>query len=336
MSKKDVFQNLRGSAPDELLDFLGQVVQFLPDEFRFRLRQVMRALPAEGDNMHRVLELIRNQWRDIQFERWVRISIVGPAHTGKASLLEAIQSREVRTVGPLFEIVEAPGLEEYLGYGSDHVVPDELVDSDMAILVLDGQLGVSDSTIQLVNRLEELGKPLLVVLNKMDLVQHPAQVLREARKRLRWKVFPASAVTDKSIERLFGAIASVDSRALYPLTQTFPDFRSSICSGVVTQAAVAASLVGGLKIPVSDLLPLTAIQTAMLLKVARKGAHELGERYPRQKTLIGVSVAGIWTFTMGRMAIRYFQRFSDLLQGAAKPGSLGQAEDPKGLSEAIH
>ena len=122
---------------------------------------------------------------------------------------------------------------------------------------------------------------------------------------------------------------------------------------MVTQAAVASSLVGGLRIPVSDMLPLTAIQTAMLLKIARafghqlgwsrarelgpmlvagfiarKAAHGLGERFRGHKTMIDATAAGTGTFAMGRVAIRYFEKFSDLLE----PTSV----EPTPISSAVN
>ena len=55
----DIFRNLRGVAPDELIEFLALVVSFFPEEFRVRLRQVVDSLPATGDSMEKALEFIQ-------------------------------------------------------------------------------------------------------------------------------------------------------------------------------------------------------------------------------------------------------------------------------------
>ncbi len=338
--KLDAFENLRGLAPQELLDFLEQLLRLLPPEFRYRLKRVIDSLPREGDNMQRVLELVRNQWRDIRSEHWVKIAIAGPGQTGKASLLRAIRRKQLEPGEPIFSIVETPGLEEFLGYRSTESTPAELREADLILLVLDGRYGVSDSTREMVQGLQSLDKPILAVLNKMDVVEKPAAVLSAARKSLNISTFPASALRPDSIDKLLDAIVATDSRALYPLTRTFPEFRRSICSGVVTQASLASGLVGALPIPVSDMLPMTAIQTGMLLKIARafgfplnqrrarelvpmlaagtlvrEGTHRLRRRFPRQARLIAVSAAGAWTYLLGRAAIAYFQSFNDALQG---------------------
>lgn len=340
MPHDDVFENLRGLAPKELLDLLTQIAAFLPPQFRYRLKRVVESLPREGDNMQRVLELVRNQWRDIRSQDWVKIAITGPSQTGKGTLLRAIRRKQLEPAEPIFSIVETPGLQEYLGFRSSDTAPDELKEADLILLVLDGRYGVSESTLEMVRRLQLLDKPILVVLNKMDLVDKPSENVSRVRKLLRPNVFPVSALQSSSIDRLLDAIVATETRALYPLTQTFPGFRRSICGGVVTQASLASGLVGAIPIPVSDLLPLTAIQTGMLLKVARafgyplnrdrarellpmlgagalvrEGAHRLRERFPSQARLIAVTAGGLWTFLLGQAAIAYFQSITDALHG---------------------
>ncbi len=339
MTQLDVFRNFRGHAADELLDFLNQALLLFPDDFKQRLKQVVDSLPREGDNMQKVLELVRAQWRDINSRKWVRIVVAGPTRTGKESLVKAIRSRKVSGSPAIFSIVETPGLEEFLGYQSARVVPQELIEADLIVLTLDGRYGVASSTVQLMESLRRLDKPLLLGLNKMDLVDNPGEAVQEARRQLGVRVVPISVLRPESIDRLLKEIVDVNSKALYPLTQSFPEFRRGICNGVVSQAALASCLVGAISIPVSDMLPMTAIQTGMLLKIARafgcrldrerarelipmlvagtlvrEGSHRLRRRFPRQGKLIAVSVAGVWTYGLGKAAIEYFEKMTQTLQ----------------------
>ncbi len=339
MTQLDVFRNLRGHASEELLDFLNQALLLFPDDFRQRLRQVVDSLPREGDNMQKVLELVRAQWRDLNSRQWVRIAVAGPNRTGKESLVKAIRKRMTAGSPSIFSIVETPGLEEFLGYQSSRVVPQELVEADLIVLTLDGRYRVAPSTVQLVEGLQRLDKPLLLALNKMDLVDNPGATVQEARGQLGVRVVPISVLRPESIDRLLKEIVDVNSKALYPLTQSFPNFRRGICNGVVSQAAFASCLVGAITIPVSDMLPMTAIQTGMLLKIARafgcrldrerarelipmlvagtlvrEGSHRLRRRFPGQRKLLAVSVAGLWTYGLGKAAIGYFERMTRALQ----------------------
>ena len=337
-SEVDVFANIRASAPEELLGFLDQIVPLLPAGFRYRLKQVFDSLPPEGDNLQKVLELVRSQWKDIQSQEWVQVAVVGPGQTGKSSLVAALSRRQPDGSKPIFTLVDIH--DEYLGYKSDETLSEKLQDVDLILLILDAQYELSDSTKEMYARLHGLKKPVLVVLNKIDLVRTPRDAVRAARRRLGTSVFTSSAVQPETIDQLLKTILDTDPKALFPLTQGFPDFRRSICHGIVSQAALSGAIVGAIRIPIADFLPVTAIQTGMLLKIARtfgyqlnrerarellpmlaagvaarEGSHWLRNRYPEYRKLISVSVAGICTFVLGHVAIQYFEGFSNFLNG---------------------
>ena len=330
----DTLSKLRDTAPDELLDLLNQVLRFFPAELQFRLRQVVDTLPGEGENLHKVLDLVRGQWEGLQSEDKSCIAIVGPSQTGKASILEAIESGQNTRSTSIFSVVDTTGLNEFLGYEKSQNSPALLDTSDVIVLLLDGRYKVSSETKSLVERLCLLNKPLLIALNKADLIENPAKTADQAQKKLGHQVLTVSALQKGSINRLLRAIVTCHQGTLYPLTRNFPGFRSAICSGIVHQASIACGLVGAIAIPVSDFLPITAIQTAMILKLARafghpldrqrarelipmlasgivmrKFGHRLREKRPRYSNLIEATAAGGCTFLLGRAAIHYFEVF---------------------------
>lgn len=338
MTHIDVFANIRGFAPKELVEFLEHILVLFPEELRYRLKNVIDSLPPQADNLQKVLELVRSQWRGLQSQEGLRIAVVGPAQTGKSSLLREIVKKQADSAIPIFSIVDSQGLEEYLGFGTGPSEMKELEEADVLLLVLDGRYGISESTLELQERLLSLNKPLMVVLNKMDLVENPSPVIRAAKKQLKALVFPTSLSRVDTLDKLFKAIVATHPRALNPLTKNFPEFRRTICNGIVVQSSFSAGVVGAIPIPVSDLLPLAAIQTAMLLKIARafghklnrerarellpmlaagallrEGSHRLRGRFPDQQELIAISVAGLWTFGLGRAAITYFESLTRFL-----------------------
>ncbi|MBI4445199.1 MAG: hypothetical protein HY645_04755 [Acidobacteria bacterium] len=336
MNKSDIFANIRSIANPEALEFLDQVVLLLPHELRYRLKQVMDSIPPEGDNLHRVLRVVASQWRTLQPQQGLHIVLVGAAETGKASLLREIERKQVHSE-PIFSIIDIQEL--HLGYGGQQQPSEELSAADLILFFLDGTYGISEQTRQMYEQLLSLGRPILVVLNKMDLVANPRSAIRQAREQLGAHVFAVSVPTEETVQKLLKAVVATHPPALYPLAQYFPDFRRSICDAIVTQSAFSASVVGGLKIPFSDFFPLLAIQVAMILKIARAfghrlnlerarellpllgagglvrlGSHNLQERFPQRAGFISVSMAGIWTFSLGRLAVRYFEKFSNRLQ----------------------
>lgn len=331
----DILANIRGWAPPDLIVFLDQLVVLLPNELKYRLKVVLDAIPPEGDSMHKVLELVRSQWKSLQSEEWTQIAVVGPARTGKSTLIRTIAGQQEADSPPLFAIADLRGLDEYLGYGSGQKLPEELGEASVIVLVLDGRYEVADSTRQMYSKLKGLGKPVLVILNKMDLVKDRRKALRQAEAALNANVFGLSAWEDRGVEKLLKAVVVANPKTLHPLTRSFPEFRRTICKGITTQSSFAAAVISAIPIPVSDLLPITAVQTAMILKIARafgfrlnrgrarellpmlaagtvvrEGAHRLRKRFPGYSDLIAVSAAGGWTFLLGHAAIQYFDHFT--------------------------
>lgn len=333
-TKHPVFANVADLVPADLLDFLEQVASLLPDEFRFRLKRVIDSMPPGEDNLQRILELVLAQWKDLRSDEWVQIAVTGPARTGKSSFLKVVRDKQEEGSPSIFTVVDTQGLDEFLGYGRP-AIPGEIMAADVILLLLDARYQLSEDSVEMYQRFVELKKPVLVVLNKIDLVEDENETLALARGMLHSSVFPGSVYRPETIDRLLKAIVSSNSRAIYPLAQSFPGFRQTLCNGIVSQAAFAAGLVGAVPIPVSDLLPISAIQTAMLLKIARaygfkvnrkragelipllaggalirEGSHRLRQRFPHHGKLIGVGVGSVWTYLLGQATIRYFDRLA--------------------------
>lgn len=327
--RPDILANLRGWAADEVVDLLDRTLFLLPRGFRVRLHKVLGSIPPGKDSLPKVLELIRGQWQDVHSKVSVRIALVGPARTGKSSLVRAITDRQV-TDESIFSILDTRSLDPVLTY-SGHRLSAELAAADLVVLVLDARLEVSHETIRMHDWLRFAEKPLLVAMNKIDLVENSGSSIRAAAERLGAHPLPVSIFQPGSLDRLLKAFVAMQPKALYPLCQSFPEFRRPICKGIVTESSLAASVVGAMSTPVSDLLPITTIQAAMVLKIGhafghrvnrgrarellpvlgagillREASHRLSRRFPNQSPLIRFSVAGAWTHLLGLAAIRYF------------------------------
>jgi len=339
LENQRVFANLHEYGSKEFIEFLERCSALLPEMLRFRLRSAIRALPAEGDNFERILALVRKHWEGLQSDEWVKIALVGPARTGKQTLVQEIMGYGQNSAKRIFTIVDTQGLEEFLGYKRADKVSSEVSEADIVLLVLDSRYRFTEDTLRMVENFSALRKPFLVVLNKIDLVESPREALRTAKRTLGVDVLSSCAFEPKSLDRLLKSVVAANSKALYPLSQAFPRFRASMCEGIVSQAALGAGLVGVIPIPASDALAISGIQIAMVLKIAkvfgfqisrgrarellpllaagllvREGAHRLRERFPEQKRLIAVSVGGAWTYLAGRAAVMYFDQVSKFSQ----------------------
>ncbi len=334
-----VFSNLRDYGPKELIEFLEQCAALLPEGLRFRLRSAVRSLPSEGDNLERVLQLVLRHWEGFQSDDWVKIDLVGPARTGKSTLVQEICGEQSRSGRAIFNIVDIQGLEEFLGYRRTESIPNEVSRADIVLLVLDSRYRFTSDTLRMVENFSALEKPFLVVLNKIDLVESPRETLRKARGALGVDVLPTCAFEPKSLDRLLKAVVAANSKILYPLAMSLPRFRASLCEGIVGQSALSAGLVAVVPIPISDAFAISGIQIAMVLKIARvfgfpisrgrarellpllaagllvrEGTHRLRERFPEQKRLIAVSMGSTWTYLIGRAAVRYFESLARFMR----------------------
>ena len=350
--KERLFDNIGDLAAPELLDFLEQCAAFFPEDIRFRLREMMRSVPDQGDMLSRVLGLVARQWEGLRSQKWLKIALVGPADAGKETLLHTIRGGSPEAENPIFFIVDTQGLDEFLGYRSGSRLPEELKSADIVLLVLDARYGISEATAEMSGLLASLGKPYLAVLNKADLVDRPKKIASEARKLLGIQIFPFSASRIDSVNRLLKVIITMHPKALFPLTSTLPGFRRSVCDSIITQASVSSGLVGAIPIPISDILPISGIQTAMVLKIARvfgfsvnrvrarellpvlasgmlvrEGGIHLKEKFPQHQTLISVSLAGAWTYIIGKAAVLYFERLSRVVEEHGLPMDTVSAEE---------
>lgn len=333
-----IFDPVRDLAPPDLLEFLEQIAGLLPDDLRIRLRTVVATAGGAGDPLQRVLEVVRAQWVGLRAGDRLQVAVVGPARAGKTTLLESIGEGDSDRIASLFPIVDYQGLDEYLGYGSSARAMKELEQADVVLLVLDGAAGFTPETFRLFQQVRGANPNILLALNRIDLVDRPRQAVLAARREFQVPVVGVSSKRPETIRRLLRAIIASFPRAVYPLAQQLPSFRRSICRGVVSQASFGVGLANLIPIPIGELLPGSAIQVAMVLKIARahgfkldrerarelvpvlaagllvrEGTRRLGDRFPDRRQLISVAASVSWTALVGAAAVRYFERLSRLL-----------------------
>ena len=341
----DVFSQIRDWAPRELLTLLDQLVYFFPQETRLSLKRVVDTVPPAPDNLTKIYEMVREQWKDLRGRDHLTIAVVGPGQTGKSGLVRALNRRQAGN-SISFDVVDVQGLDEYLGYQRETAVSDDLIAADIVLLVLDAQYGVSESTVRMYHKLAQGPAKALVVLNKIDLVENPREVIKAAGRQLKTVVLPMSVLDDERIDDLLRGIVAGYPRSLYPLSRAFPTFRKAFGRQIVYEASCAATIAGALPIPFPTFISSGAVHGAMVLKLARayglrldgerarelipmlaldiafdRGLHYLRNRFPDRETLISASLSGVYTYALGQAAIRYFEWMTEFLDtGRVLPG----------------
>lgn len=204
-----------------------------------------------GDLLDAVVDAIRAAGLDKEQAETpaINVAIIGRPNAGKSSLTNKMTKDERSIVSPvagttrdaidtlvehedqLYRIVDTAGLRqkskvtesvEYYGFVRAMRAIDR---ADVAVLVIDGTLGVTNEDQRVANYAAERGCALVVVLNKWDIVHGP-----EAKEKVRFDledelvfisyapVVAISALTGKGVERVWKAI----NTAFQHYSETFP------------------------------------------------------------------------------------------------------------------
>lgn len=231
-----------------------------------------------------------------------------------------------------------PGLGATIPLGA----PDPLTLAEGATLLLyllDGVAGVQPADYRWIGRLRRLGVPLLVIMNKSDLIEAELSGRQaEIEARLGMRVLPVSALSGLNVaDQLLAKMTRLCPALTVALGRELTEFRRPAAERLIHQAALVNGLVALEPVPLVD-LPVQVINLAGLVlrlaalydrpakEVRRREvvvaiAGGLAGRYAAQQVAKLVPVVG-WaassllgwscTWGLGRAAIAYFEGEGDI------------------------
>lgn len=284
----------------------------------------------------------------VQREAAARLAIVGPVNVGKSTLFNLLMGRKVSAVtavpgttrglveermGP-FILVDTPGFGEVGGVDRAEVARQAAEQADAVVLLLDAAAGLRQSDYEIFQSLQGTGKPLVVALNKVDLVRQDLRaVLDDAERKLGVRPIPISARTGKGVaESLIPAVVEAHPWMAVALGRALPGFRRRMAHRVIRSAAVLNGLIAVEPVPGLDVPLLLAGQVRMVLRLAaiygeslsvghakellttiaggvglRYLASELAKVVPGPGWVVAGFVAGAGTWAIGQAASAYFE-----------------------------
>jgi GTP-binding protein Era len=217
--------------------------------------------------------------------------IVGPANVGKSTLYnQLIQKNEEKaqvTALPgttrknqasdsgLFIIVDTPGADAVgdVGEKEQEEALQAATKADFLVIMFDAIQGIKKTELDLYHRLNSLDIPYIIVLNKVDLVgKESNQVVSKAAHSLGIKpeqVIPIVAKTGKNLGQMLIAIASAEPEIVAALGQALPQYRWQLSWRTIVSSASISGLIALVPLPFITFVPLLAIQSAMVLAIAR-------------------------------------------------------------------
>lgn len=309
-------------------------------------------LPATLVEIRRLFDAL--DWdamaRQVAAEAQTGVAIVGPVNSGKSTLFNTLKGREVSPVGAVpgttqatqyeewgpFSLVDTPGFGEVRGVDRARIALDAVHGASVLVLVLDAMAGVRQADLGLLHQLKATGKPVVIALNKMDLVGKDDQdrVLNDARDKLGEPgIIPISAKEGTNVATtLLPQLVDAQPSLAVALGRALPGYRQQAANSVVRQAAVWNAVIGAEPIPGLDIPFLLAVQAQMVLRVAtiygepisvqrartmaativggvalRYLAQQGAKLIPGPGWVVAGSIAGLGTWAIGQVAIRYFQ-----------------------------
>ena len=350
--------------PEESRQVLRAVWDAMPVQQRQDLLGLLPVLPGQPGKVQKLFELSRDQLA-MSFGTKHDVVIVGPANVGKSTLYnQLIRSKEDEaavspvpgttrenqsaSAGP-FVIVDTPGADAVgeVGQTEREEALAAARSADFLVIMFDAVQGIKLTEQALFDELTALGKPYIVVLNKIDLVGKEAdKVIAQAANNLKLSedvIIPLVATKAKNVERVVLAIVKAEPSLVAALGQGLPAYRWQLAWRLITGAASTAGLIALTPLPFLDFIPLTGVQISLILGIARIYNYDMNLRRWREvisalgmgflgRTLfyeviklggppawvISASVAAGTTVALGYAAILWFERGERLSKEAAK------------------
>jgi small GTP-binding protein len=314
--------------------------------------------PSTLKELHRFI--LSLDWEDmmsqVEQETHTRLAIVGPVNAGKSTLFNTLLGRDVSPIsavpgttrelvtdwfGP-FILIDTPGFGEAMGSVETEadvdrakVAREAVNHAAVIVLLVDSAAGLRQSDRDLYRELVGTGRPVVVALNKIDLVRRDrVAVLADAHSRLgNAQIIPISAKRGEGVaNELVPAIFQADSRLAVALGRALPAYRRLAARRLVRNASMLNAAIGAEPIPGLALPLLLTSHVRMVLRIAAiygetispERAKELiatmaggvalryagivGAKFvPGPGWLVAGAIASAGTVAIGQVAIQYFE-----------------------------
>jgi len=311
--------------PPDTREQLKRAWGALPESMQAELLRNAKLLPGDMLRWRLLLDLALPQFK-IAFTEKQSIAIVGPANVGKSTLYnQLIRKREDKAeVSPvpgttrinqeadagLFRVVDTPGADAVGEVGEQEKAQALAAarDADFLVIVFDAMQGIKRTEQELFDELNALGKPHVAVLNKADLLSRRDRepVLERTAANLRLQkeqIIALSAKDGNNLDDLLLAIAKAEPGLLAALGRALPAYRWRLAWTAITGAASTSAVIALTPIPIVDVIPLLAIQSSMVLGIARLYDYKLSSERARELAV---------TFGLGFLGRTLFQELSKL------------------------
>ena len=177
----------------------------------------------------------------------LKIAVVGKPNAGKSSLVNRLLGSERSIVTPLagttrdaidtlftrngkaYTIIDTAGIrkkknvDDDVEYYSNMRAFDAVRRSDVCLLIVDSNEGLTEQDVKIISYVHEQGKPSVIVMNKWDLIEKDTRTVNKFEEKLKedlkfmdyFKSIYISAKTGQRVEKLLAAAEEVYANASF-------------------------------------------------------------------------------------------------------------------------
>ena len=233
-------------------------------------------------------ETYEREMKDIneQLDKDILFVLIGNINSGKSSTINVLMDDKVAKVsskpGETINIkehkyadkilfVDTPGLDDIMKDNSDATL-NYYKKADIILFFLNAAGNVLSLTEKKVfEKIRKHNENIIIVLNKIDAAEDIPELTNYISQELgsEYKIIPISSKTEENIDKLKGEILQIlKVKKKDILFAKHVKEKSSIAHRWIIAAAASAGAVGVTPIPGADIVPITAIQVGLLLKLS--------------------------------------------------------------------
>jgi small GTP-binding protein len=359
------FDDILALFPPDVQAAVRKIWEAMGPNEKAGFQSLLLGFPADTSLLKLLVKLSTAQIRQA-FGNKHRVVIVGPTNVGKSTLYnQLVQNKsDLAVVSPLpgttkenqqadaalFTVVDTPGADAVGSAGEQerNMALSAAANADFLVLVFDAIQGIKKTELELFNELSALKKPFVVVLNKIDLVPRKdlQGVISNAALNLgleHEQIVPIVARDGRNLGKVLLAVAATEPEMVAALGQALPEYRWQLAWQTIVRSASISAAIALTPLPVIDFVPLVAIQSIMVVSMARIYNYKITPRRATELVatfglaflgrtlfqelsklgglpgwLLSAAIASSTTVVMGYAAVRWFEKGERLSSQAIK------------------